>query len=92
MFFADMVLKVWRVYAFSADTLSLLASVYCKQLPLYTSVGYSRLAVAFQDPSTATFCVVLYHLLTNGTVIFSVLPDWIVVNFSTSLFCYVLFL
>jgi len=62
----DMVLKIWRVYAFFSDTLVLLASVYCKQLPLHTSVGNNRLAVAFQDPATATFCVVMFQLRTNG--------------------------
>jgi len=66
MYRADMVLKIWRVYAFSPETLVLLSSIYCKQLPLYISVGNSRLAVAFQDPATATFCVVMYQLRTNG--------------------------
>ena len=63
-----MVLKIWRVYAFSPETLALLASIYCKQLPLYTSVGNDRLAVAFQDRATATFCVVMYQLQTNGNL------------------------
>jgi len=68
VFCTDMVLKIWRVYAFSPETLELLVSIYCKQMPLYTSIGNHRLAVAFQDLATATFCVVIYHLRKNGNV------------------------
>jgi len=69
MYCTDMVLKIWRVYAFTPETLMLLVSIYCKQLPLFTSIGNSRLAVAFQDQATATFCVVMYQFQTNGNLL-----------------------
>ena len=80
---ADMVLKIWRLYVFSPETLAPLASIYCSQLPLHTSVGNHRLAVALQDPATATFCVVVYQLQTKGN-----LSLWLC---NRSLYCLILF-
>lgn len=64
--FSDMVIKLWRVYAFAHETLSLLTSFYCMQTPLYSSVSNNRLGVAFEDHETATYSVVSYHLRNQG--------------------------
>ncbi|XP_041375422.1 WD repeat-containing protein 97-like isoform X3 [Gigantopelta aegis] len=62
----DNVIKVWRLYPFAAEALAPLMSFYCAHTPAYMSACKSILSVAFQDPSTATFSTVVYHLKSKS--------------------------
>ncbi|XP_067652672.1 WD repeat-containing protein 97-like isoform X2 [Haliotis asinina] len=58
----DNVIKVWRLYPFAQEALTPLMSFYCAHTPSFMTTIKTRLCVAFQDPSTATFSTVLYNL------------------------------
>ncbi|KAK7114553.1 WD repeat-containing protein 97-like isoform X2 [Littorina saxatilis] len=58
----DNIIKVWRLYPFAEEALAPLMSFYCAHTPAYMSTIKSSLCVAFQDPSTATFSIVIYNL------------------------------
>nr|KAG5693101.1 hypothetical protein BaRGS_014051 [Batillaria attramentaria] len=58
----DNIIKVWRLYPFAEEALAPLMSFYCAHTPAYMSTIKSSLCVAFQDPATATFSIVLYNL------------------------------
>ncbi|KAH9495631.1 hypothetical protein Btru_015471 [Bulinus truncatus] len=62
----DNIIKVWRLYPFAEEALAPLISFYCAHTPVFMTVIKSSLGVAFQDPSTATFSVVLYSLSDNS--------------------------
>ena len=58
----DNIIKVWRLYPFAQEALAPLMSFYCGHTPSFMTTIKSSMGVAFQDPSTATFSVVLYSL------------------------------
>ncbi|XP_005105308.1 WD repeat-containing protein 97 isoform X2 [Aplysia californica] len=58
----DNIIKVWRLYPFAQEALAPLMSFYCAHTPSFMTTIKSSLGVAFQDPGTATFSVVLYSL------------------------------
>ncbi|KAK3741975.1 hypothetical protein RRG08_024721 [Elysia crispata] len=58
----DNIIKVWRLYPFAQEALAPLMSFYCAHTPSFMTTIKSSMGVAFQDPSTATFSVVLYSL------------------------------
>ncbi|XP_048253419.1 WD repeat-containing protein 97-like isoform X2 [Haliotis rufescens] len=58
----DNVIKVWRLYPFAEEALTPLMSFYCAHTPSFMTTIKTRLCVAFQDPSSATFSTVLYNL------------------------------
>nr|XP_039256457.1 WD repeat-containing protein 97-like isoform X1 [Styela clava] len=61
----DNVVKVWRIFPNTAEALSLLMSFYCAHTPRHMSIALSRLVVAFQQPETATYSIVVYDLETK---------------------------
>ncbi|PIK43042.1 hypothetical protein BSL78_20096 [Apostichopus japonicus] len=62
----DNVLKIWRVFPFAEESLAPLMSIYCAHTPLHMSVMKNTLCVAFQDPSSVTYSLVHYNLLTKS--------------------------
>ncbi|CAL1526294.1 unnamed protein product [Lymnaea stagnalis] len=62
----DNIIKIWRVYPYAEEALTPLMSFYCAQTPSLMTTINTRLGVSFQDPSTATFSVVLYSLGDNS--------------------------
>ena len=62
MYLTDNIIKVWRLYPFAQEALAPLMSFYCAHTPSFMTTIKSSLGVAFQDPGTATFSVVLYSL------------------------------
>lgn len=61
----DNVVKVWRMFPNAVEALSLLMSFYCAHTPYHMTIALSRLVVAFQQPATATYSVVIYDLKTK---------------------------
>uniref|UniRef100_A0A8C4SL02 Uncharacterized protein n=1 Tax=Erpetoichthys calabaricus TaxID=27687 RepID=A0A8C4SL02_ERPCA len=62
----DKMVKVWRVFPYADESLSLHMSFCCAQPPLKVSCLGSLLAVAFQELSSATYGIVHYHLETKS--------------------------
>ncbi|XP_039609721.1 WD repeat-containing protein 97 [Polypterus senegalus] len=62
----DKMVKVWRVFPYADESLSLHMSFCCAQPPLKVSCLGSLLAVAFQELSSATYGIVHYHLETKN--------------------------
>ncbi|KAI8790285.1 WD repeat-containing protein KIAA1875 [Biomphalaria glabrata] len=62
----DNIIKVWRLFPFAEEALTPLMSFYCAHTPVHMTAIKTTLGVAFQDPSTATFSVVLYSLSDNS--------------------------
>lgn len=58
----DNIIKVWRMYPFAEESLAPVMSFFCAHLPLHMSVFKQTLLVAFQEPQTATYSVVLHNL------------------------------
>jgi len=52
----------------TGEPLGLLMSFYCAHVPVHMAIGGARLAVAFQQPSTATYTVVMYDLESKGKI------------------------
>lgn len=59
---ADNIIKVWRLYPYCQEALAPLMSFYCGHTPVHMSVMRTRLAVAFQEHSVATYTTVIYDL------------------------------
>ena len=90
-------MKVWRLYPFAEEALAPLMSFYCAHTPAYMSTIKSNLCVAFQDPTTATFIIVLYNLpeksqsFTHSLLFFPiVLQIWAFVPFVCVCVCVLL--
>ncbi|XP_036357017.1 uncharacterized protein LOC118762501 [Octopus sinensis] len=58
----DLVIKIWRFYAFAADCLIPLMSFYCSQTPTHMTVLQNFLVVAFKDYAMLNFSLVSYDL------------------------------
>ena len=63
---ADNIIKVWRLYPYAQESLAPLLSFYCAHTPLYMTVLRDKLAVAFQEHTTATYSIVMYNLQTKS--------------------------
>ncbi|XP_014774787.1 uncharacterized protein LOC106872345 isoform X2 [Octopus bimaculoides] len=58
----DLVIKIWRFYAFAADCLIPLMSFYCSHTPIHMTVVQNFLVVAFKDYTMLNFSLVSYDL------------------------------
>ncbi|CAD5122796.1 DgyrCDS11202 [Dimorphilus gyrociliatus] len=58
----DNIIKVWRVFPYSMESLAPLISFYCAHTPVHMSVMRGKLSVAFQEHASATYSIVLYNL------------------------------
>ncbi|XP_066434202.1 WD repeat-containing protein 97 isoform X4 [Eleutherodactylus coqui] len=63
---SDRMVKVWRFYLYSEESLSLCMSFYCAQQVGQMCCLDSQLFVAFHDPSSATYTLVQYCLKTGA--------------------------
>ncbi|KAM4029639.1 WD repeat-containing protein 97 isoform 1-T1 [Anomaloglossus baeobatrachus] len=63
---SDLTVKVWRLYPYSEESLSLCMTFYCAQSVRRMCYLQSQLFVAFHDDSSATYTIVQY-CLTTGT-------------------------
>ena len=61
-FSADNIIKIWRLYPYAQESLASLMSFYCAHTPVHMTVMKGKLAVAFQEHTTATYNVVMYNL------------------------------
>ncbi|XP_078542653.1 WD repeat-containing protein 97 isoform X2 [Lissotriton helveticus] len=59
---SDLTIKVWRVFPYADEALSLENTFYCSYPVVRMCTMASLLIVAFQDPSTATYSIVQYNL------------------------------
>ncbi|XP_069077161.1 WD repeat-containing protein 97 [Pleurodeles waltl] len=59
---SDLTIKVWRVFPYADESLSLENTFYCSYPVVHMCTMASLLIVAFQDPSTATYSIVQYNL------------------------------
>ncbi|XP_060134187.1 WD repeat-containing protein 97 isoform X2 [Zootoca vivipara] len=60
---ADRTVKMWRVFPYTTECLVPLLSFSCASPALHLCSLGETLAVAFQDPQTATYSVVYYNLM-----------------------------
>ena len=73
--FPDNVVKVWRIFPNTQESMSLLMSFYCAHTPLHMNISGTRLAVAFQQLATATYTTVVYDLETKSELQITQLQD-----------------
>ena len=59
---SDNIIKVWRLYPYAQESLAPLMSFYCAHTPVYMTVLRHKLGVAFQEPASATYSVVMYNI------------------------------
>ncbi|XP_043923687.1 WD repeat-containing protein 97 isoform X2 [Protopterus annectens] len=59
-------LKVWRVFPYAEEALSLHMSFFCFQPTVHMTVMRSLLIVAFQNPSNAIYSIVQYNLMNKN--------------------------
>ncbi|XP_075437444.1 WD repeat-containing protein 97-like, partial [Ascaphus truei] len=62
---SDLTVKVWRIFAYSEESLNLHMSFFCSQSVGLMVTLRSKLLVAFHDPGTATYSLVQYCLRTQ---------------------------
>lgn len=61
----DNVVKIWKIFPNTAEALNLLMSFFCAHPPRRMNVLLSHLIVAFQQPETATYSIVVHNLQTK---------------------------
>ena len=64
----DNIIKIWRLYPYAQESLAPLMSFYCAHTPIHMTVLRSKLAVAFQEPTSATYSIVMYNLSGKGSI------------------------
>jgi hypothetical protein len=57
---------VWRVFPYAQECLSLHLNLFCGHPPLYLTLLGPLLALAFQDPDSATYSLVHFSLLNQS--------------------------
>ncbi|XP_065827477.1 uncharacterized protein [Oscarella lobularis] len=58
----DKILRVWRLYPFSADPFSPLLTFYCPQVSSHMAIVRESLFAVFQNPSSASYAVTAFNL------------------------------
>nr|XP_033790129.1 WD repeat-containing protein 97 isoform X2 [Geotrypetes seraphini] len=61
----DFTIKVWRVFPYIGDSLSLLSTFYCSSPVAHMCIIKSMLTLAFQDPNKAIYNITQYNLYTS---------------------------
>ncbi|XP_068953081.1 LOW QUALITY PROTEIN: WD repeat-containing protein 97 [Petaurus breviceps papuanus] len=64
----DKTVKMWRVYPYSEESLTLLRIFFCYQSTVALCAMGSRVTVAFEDPCSATYSLVQYGTADNNDV------------------------
>nr|XP_020850542.1 WD repeat-containing protein 97 isoform X2 [Phascolarctos cinereus] len=64
----DMTVKMWRIFPYSDDSLTLLRTFFCYQSTVALCALGSRVTVAFEDPSSATYSLVQYGTSDNNDI------------------------
>jgi len=59
-FFPDHVIKIWRLFPFAEEALAPLMTLYCHETPRLLSVAHHKLCVAFHEPATASYNIVVF--------------------------------
>uniref|UniRef100_A0A3P8ZJ67 WD repeat domain 97 n=1 Tax=Esox lucius TaxID=8010 RepID=A0A3P8ZJ67_ESOLU len=62
----DKAVLVWKVFPYAQECLSLLLNIVCGQPPLRLALLGPLLALAFQEPATATYGLVHFNLLNQS--------------------------
>ncbi|XP_023828155.1 WD repeat-containing protein 97 [Salvelinus sp. IW2-2015] len=62
----DKAVLVWRVFPYAQECLSLHLNLFCGHPPLYLTLLGPLLAIAFQDPDSATYSLVHFSLLNQS--------------------------
>ena len=72
---ADNEIRIWRLYPFALESLAPLMSFHCAHLPVHMTILHDNLAVAFQDPLSATYSVTLYNMEIQGSSVVYFTPE-----------------
>uniref|UniRef100_A0A4X2MCY9 Uncharacterized protein n=1 Tax=Vombatus ursinus TaxID=29139 RepID=A0A4X2MCY9_VOMUR len=64
----DMTVKMWRIFPYSEESLTLLRTFFCYQSAVALCALGSHVTVAFEDPSSATYSLVQYGTADNDDI------------------------
>ncbi len=65
----DLIIRIWRVFPYAMESLSVVRSIFCALPPVHLTVIRNSLAVAFRDEPTLTHSLMVYNLDNNGKMI-----------------------
>ena len=69
----DLIVRIWRVFPYASESLSVVRSIFCALPPVHLAVIRNSLAVAFHDESTLSHSLMVYNLEDNRENIFWIL-------------------
>ncbi|CAF0727372.1 unnamed protein product [Didymodactylos carnosus] len=72
---ADLIIRIWRVFPYAIESLSVVRTIFCALPPIHLSIVRNCLAVAFREDSTLTHSLMIYNLDNNGVKRFDHAPD-----------------
>ena len=64
--FLDLIIKVWRVFPYATEALTLIRNIFCANPPEYVCLIRDLLCVAYNDPKTLTHSIVFFSRMSNG--------------------------
>ncbi|CAF2479912.1 unnamed protein product [Rotaria sp. Silwood2] len=62
---ADLIIRIWRVFPYAVESLSVVRSIFCALPPIHLTIVKNSLAVAFREESTLTHSLMVYNLENN---------------------------
>ncbi|CAF4508243.1 unnamed protein product [Rotaria socialis] len=62
---ADLIVRIWRVFPYAVESLSVVRSIFCALPPIHLAMIKKSLAVAFREESTLTHSLMIYNLENN---------------------------
>ncbi|CAF0753292.1 unnamed protein product [Rotaria sp. Silwood1] len=62
---ADLIIRIWRVFPYAVESLSVVRSIFCGLAPVHLTIVKNSLAVAFREESTLTHSLMVYNLENN---------------------------
>lgn len=66
LFYSDLIVRIWRVYPYSTESLAVVRSIFCAMPPVHLGIVKNFLSVGFRDEPTLTHSLMLYNLESNG--------------------------
>lgn len=64
--YLDLIIRIWRVFPYAVESLSVVRSIFCALPPIHLTVVRNSLAVAFREETTLTHTLMIYNLENNG--------------------------
>lgn len=62
----DLIIRIWRVFPYAIESLSVVRSIFCALPPIHLTIVRNSLAVAFRDEPTLNHTLMVYNLENNG--------------------------